>query len=229
MKTPKLSGRQLKKTVFELLQHPEFDTSVQQICRLPHRRVVNPLFSFLYSLDNTVRWRTVSAMGAVISLLAEEEMESARIVMRRFIWNLNDESGGIGWGSPEAMGETMALSQSLADQYAAILVSYIRPDGNYLEHEDLQTGVLWGIGRLAHARPAHAADAVPFLRAYMQSAKPAHRGLAAWAAGAFPIDDDTGGCLRALQKDADVVSIYREGVFTTHRICELAAGPAGQA
>lgn len=229
MKTPKLSGRQLKKTVFELLQHPEFDTSVQQICRLPHRRVVNPLFSFLYSLDNTVRWRAVSVMGAVISLLAEEEMESARIVMRRFIWNLNDESGGIGWGSPEAMGETMALSQSLADQYAAILVSYIRPDGNYIEHEDLQTGVLWGIGRLAHARPAHAADAVPFLRAYMQSAKPAHRGLAAWAASAFPIDDETGDCLRALQKDAGVVSIYQDGVFTTHRICELAAGLAGRA
>ena len=168
----RLTGRQLKKTIFALLQQPDFNAGIQEICRFPYRQVVNPLFSFLYSLDDTIKWRAVSAMGAVIARLAEEELESARIVMRRFIWNLNDESGGIGWGSPEAMGETMALSKTLADEYAAILVSYIRPDGNYLEHEDLQSGVLWGIGRLAHARPARVSDAAPFLCAYMESGRP---------------------------------------------------------
>jgi hypothetical protein len=228
MMKSRLSGRQLKKTVFELLQQPDFDSGIQQICLLPYRQVVNPLFSFLYSLDETIKWRTVSAMGAVISRLAEEEMESARIVMRRFIWNLNDESGGIGWGSPEAMGETMALSKKLADEYATILVSYIRPDGNYLEHEDLQTGVLWGIGRLAHARPTHVADAAPFLCAYMESAKPALRGLAAWAAAALPTNlTDTG--LRPLQYDTEVVQIYRDGLLEAVRICDLVSVASGTA
>jgi len=222
----RLSGRQLKKKVFELLQQPDFDAGIQQICRLPYRQVVNPLFSFLYSLDDTIKWRAVSAMGAVMARLAQEEMESARIVMRRFIWNLNDESGGIGWGSPEAMGETMALSKNLADEYAAILVSYIRPDGNYLEHEDLQTGVLWGIGRLAHARPAHVTDAAPFLCAYMESVRPTLRGLAVWAALALPTGH-TDACLKALQDDTFVVNIYRDGFHAAFRICDLVAGQAG--
>lgn len=219
---PKISGRELKKKVLELLQHPEFDTGIEQICRFPYRQVVNPLFSFLYSLDDTIKWRAVSAMGAVIARLAEEEMESARIVMRRFIWNLNDESGGIGWGSPEAMGETMALSESLADEYATILISYIQPEGNYLEHEDLQSGVLWGIGRLAHARPERVVDAGAYLSAYMESTRPALRGLAAWAAKALPTDQ-MHTALRALQDDTAVIRIYRNGLFEVVRICDLVA------
>ncbi|MEA3417440.1 MAG: hypothetical protein U9R02_15080 [Thermodesulfobacteriota bacterium] len=53
-------------------------------------------------------------MGVVVSNLADHDMESARVIMRRLIWNLNDESGGIGWGSPEAMGEIMARNNRLA-------------------------------------------------------------------------------------------------------------------
>jgi hypothetical protein len=219
---PKIAGRQLKKRVLELLQHPEIDAGIQQICRFPYRQVVNPLFSFLYSLDDTIKWRAVSAMGAVIARLAEEEMESARIVMRRFIWNLNDESGGIGWGSPEAMGETMALSKPLADEYASILVSYIRPEGNYLEHEDLQSGVLWGIGRLAHARPEHVVDAAAYLSAYMESTRPALRGMAAWVAIALPTDQTHAG-LWALQGDTAIVKIYQDGLLENVRICDLVA------
>jgi len=96
--------------------------------------VINPLFSFLYNNDEQVRWRTVTAFGAVVAKLADEDMEAARIIMRRLMWNLNDESGGIGWGSPEAMGETLARHEGLAKEYARILLSYARQDGNYLEH-----------------------------------------------------------------------------------------------
>jgi hypothetical protein len=99
-------------------------------------------------------------------------MESARVVMRRLMWNLNDESGGIGWGSPEAMGEITAGHGRLADEFAGILISYINPAGNFLEHELLQRGSLWGVGRLAHARPLLARPAVPFLPAFFESPDP---------------------------------------------------------
>ena len=63
-------------------------------------------------------------MGQVVSNLADTDMESARVIMRRLIWNLNDESGGIGWGSPEAMGDIMACHERLAGEYHRLLVSY---------------------------------------------------------------------------------------------------------
>jgi hypothetical protein len=208
----KLSTRHLKPRVLELLQKTDLEESIAQICRYPHRRVINPLFSFLYSLDESIHWRAVSAMGAVIARLAEQEMESARIIMRRFIWNLNDESGGIGWGSPAAMGETLALSEPLAAEYSNILISYIRPDGNYLELEDLQPSVLWGIGRLAHARPERARDAAPFLCPYLESARALLRGTAAWAAGALPLEA-TRNHLEALGEDAAEFRLYFHGRF----------------
>jgi hypothetical protein len=218
----KLTHRRLKGIVFELLQLPDLRSCVEQISRFPFRQVVNPLFSYLYSLDEPIKWRAVSVMGAVIARSAEENMESARIVMRRFIWNLNDESGGIGWGSPESMGEAMALNLALADQYAAILLSYINPDGNYLEHEDLQPGVLWGVGRLAHARPEYAQDALTYLQPYLESDRPVLRGMAAWIAGALP-SDRTISFLNPLKNDTAHFKLYQEGVLEEMRICDLVA------
>jgi hypothetical protein len=217
----KLSTRQLKQRILELMRLPDLAQSIERICRYPHRRVVNPLFSFLYSLDETIHWRSVSAMGAVIARLAEEELESARVVMRRFIWNLNDESGGIGWGSPAAMGETLALSARLAAEYSNILVSYIRPDGNYLEHEDLQPGVLWGIGRLAYARPEHAMGATPFLCPYLDSDRALLRGTAVWAAGALPLES-TRPWLESLREDTAEFRLYFGGRFYDVRIGPMA-------
>ncbi|UCF93669.1 MAG: HEAT repeat domain-containing protein [Desulfobacterales bacterium] len=218
---PKLGVRQLKRRVGRLLRQDNFGQGLLQICQLPARQVVNPLFSFLYSLEAEIKWRAVTAMGAVVAGLAEQNLESARIVMRRFIWNLNDESGGIGWGSPEAMGEIMARHPRLAEEYACMLVSYIRPDGNYLEHEALQRGVLWGLGRLAHNRPSLVKDAVPFLVPPMQAHDASLRGHAAWAAGALA-DPKTRPALEQLASDNRRLQIYLDGQLVERTVSELA-------
>jgi len=119
-------GRALKKRVLELLKSADFEKELESLSRLPARRVINPLFPFLYNLDEQIRWRAVIAMGAVVANLADEDMASARVIMRRLMWNLNDESGGIGWGSPEAMGEILACHEALSEEYNRILISYAR-------------------------------------------------------------------------------------------------------
>ncbi|MGB6009653.1 MAG: DVU0298 family protein [Desulfobacterales bacterium] len=180
-----MGGRKLKKKILELLNDNQLETSLEKICRLPPRQAVNPLFSFLYHSDELIKWRAVTAMGAVVARLAQQDIESARVVMRRLMWNLNDESGGIGWGAPEAMGEIMARHEKLAEEYACILVSYINQSGNFIEHEILQRGVLWGLGRLAYARPELVVNAAAFLLPFMRSNDAIHRGLAAWVSGAL--------------------------------------------
>ncbi len=156
------------------------------------------LLADLYSVDEKAKWAAVREIGTYLSELAARDTDKARDWMRRFMWQLNEESGGIGWGAAEAMGEAMAQHQGLAREFAHILVSYLREDGNYLEYEPLQQGVLWGLGRLARIRPeilesCHAADSiVPFLN----SSAPSLRGLAVWTLGwlgnpqsAAPIQD----------------------------------------
>ena len=183
MKTEKIGHRKLKRRALELLGYEDFQQGLAEMARLPAKQIVNPLFSFFYNADERIKWRAVTAMGVVMASMAETDMESARVVMRRLLWNLNDESGGIGWGSPEALGEITARSEKLAGEYARLLISFTRKNGPYIEHECLQRGVLWGIGRLLGARPEAVGDGAELIAAFLESDDPAKRGLAAWALG----------------------------------------------
>lgn len=217
-----MGNRYLKPYVRQLLTQEDFTAGIDALMQLPGRKAVNPLFSFFHAREELIRWRAVTAMGIVVCRLADQDMESARVVMRRLMWNLNDESGGIGWGSPEAIGEITAGHLRLADEFSTILVSYIDPNGNYLEHELLQRGVLWGIGRLAHARPPHARPAAPFLPAFFDSPDPYLRGTAIWAIGPI-LEDAAQRLLKARLKDSASLTLYREAHMATTTVAELAA------
>jgi hypothetical protein len=216
-----MGNRQLKKKIFALLDSDDLEKSLDEICQYPARKAVNPLFSFFYNKNELIKWRAITAMGAVVSGLADQDMESARVVMRRLIWNLNDESGGIGWGSPEAMGEIMARHFRLADEYAFLLVSYVNEQGNYIEHPILQRGVLWGLGRLAHSRPELVNPAAPFLLPFMQSQDAIHRGLAVWTAGVLD-SELTKPLLQYLSNDNAVITIFIDMHLIEYTVGQLA-------
>ncbi|MBI4965671.1 MAG: HEAT repeat domain-containing protein [Desulfomonile tiedjei] len=182
-------GRNLKKHVLGLLEQDDFDQALEELCSLPGRQVVNPLFSFLLHKEEAIRWKAITAMGAVVNNLAETDMEGARTVMRRLMWSLNEESGGIGWGAPEAMAEIMARNEGLADEYAAMFTSYMEESRNFLEYEVLQQGVMWGVVRMARARPDAVRGAAPLLGKYLKSPNPTVRGLAAQAAGLLGVTE----------------------------------------
>jgi HEAT repeat protein len=190
-----------------VLQSDNFDQALHELFQLPARQVINPLFSFLLHHDEQVKWRAVSAMGDVVANLAEKDMESARVVMRRLMWILNDESGGIGWGAPEAMGEIIASHDGLAKEYASVLVSYVREDGNFLEYEPLQRGTVWGIGRVAQVKPHMIPDAVPHLLLFLESPDGIVRGLAAWTVGLLGAAAAQ-SMLEALSEDVTEVPLY---------------------
>jgi hypothetical protein len=220
MDTPRQGGRVFKQIVLELLKSADFEHALKELCRLPARKVINPLFSFLYNSDEQIRWRAVTAMGAVVANLADKEMEEGRVIMRRLMWNLNDESGGIGWGSPEAMGEILACHEGLAKEYANILMSYTMEEGNYLEHEILQRGLLWGIGRLSQVRPELVKDAATYLIPYLKSPDDTVRGLAAWTLGLLRAEEARLD-LEQLTKDEAEVQMYMDRRLTKRRVKKL--------
>ena len=221
MRTAKTSSRQLKREFYRILEKENFDQGLDEIRQWPPRQAVNPLISFLCSMDEQIKWRAITAIGKVISDLAESDLESARIVMRRFIWNLNDESGGIGWGCPESMAEIMAQNKILAGEYSDILVSYIQPEGNFIEHEVLQRGVLWGVGRLAHTRPQYTQNAAAFLLPYMHSEDPNLRGLAIWAL--IPhVAEEVLPQLKQLVKDPSEFMLYQNRQLNRLSVGQLA-------
>lgn len=215
-----MSGRELKKKIFDYLGQNNFIAGLDKICEMPERQAVNPLFSFLFNNDPLIKWRAVTAMGAVVSQLAEKEFEAARVIMRRLMWNLNDESGGIGWGSPEAIGEILARQNRLADEYHKILISYIDPAGNYLEHEILQQGLLWGIGRFAHARPQLAKGTLQILIPLLDSNDVFIRGMAAWTCGLY-LDLVENTVLNRLANDDSRIIFYHNHQLNEVSVSDL--------
>jgi hypothetical protein len=142
-----------KEKIKNLLEEDDFDENLQKIHQFPPLKVVNALLSLLVTTDEKLKNHVVKSFGEVVARLAENDIESARIVMRRLMLSLNDESGGIGWNSPEAMGEIMARNDKLAHEYHKILISYTLGGGNELDFEGLQKSVIEGLKRLSQVRP----------------------------------------------------------------------------
>ncbi|WP_419662459.1 hypothetical protein Dvar_29200 [Desulfosarcina variabilis str. Montpellier] len=216
-----MGHRQLKIRMQQLLRTEDIQAALAEIRQIPGRQAVNPLFSFFYSTDEMLRWRAITAMGVVVGQLADSHMESARVIMRRLMWNLNDESGGIGWGSPEAMGEITAVHPMLAMEFHRILISYVDPSGNYLEHPGLQRGAVWGMGRLAHARPDLAQPAAGLLPAFFNASDPYLRGMAIWAAGPI-LTSQLRPLVQAHRSDHAPLHLYRQLTLTRPTVAELA-------
>ena len=145
--------RNFKREVLGFLEQDDFEKNLKNIHKFPPKKVVNALFSFLVTTNQTIKQHTIIAMGEVVSRLAEDHIESARIVMRRLMLSVTEESGGIGWNTPEAMGEVMARSEQLANEYHKILISYTVGGGNELDFEGLQKSVIAGLKRLTEVHP----------------------------------------------------------------------------
>jgi hypothetical protein len=216
-----MTYRQLKKEALLLLQSDSLTPALEAFCEYPPRQIVNPLFGLLYHHIPLIRWRAVSAMGTVVSRMARKEIESARIIMRRFMWNLNDESGGIGWGSPESLGDIMAQCDKLAGEFGCILISYADPNGNYLEHPTLQQGVLWAWGRLGRQKPELLRSSAGLLMPYLSSQDHYLQGLAAWAAAPLEVCA-LNGHLKVLLNSSEQISIYSDHLLKKQSIARLA-------
>jgi len=214
-------GRALKRRVLGLLRADDFSESLAELVEMPGRQVINPLFSFLLNDNEKIRWRAVLAMGAVIEHLADSDMQGARITMRRLMWSLNDESGGIGWGAPEVMAEAMARHRALADDYLSVFCSYADREGNFLEYEALQRGLLWGVIRLARQDRELVRDMIPHLPEYLKSGDPAVRGLAAWAVGIAGAVNAAPG-LKLLTDDDAEFRAYIDGEFHKRSVKDTA-------
>jgi hypothetical protein len=210
-----------KNHIRDLLKIKNIDQVLDALFQLSSRQAVNLLFSFLYDGDPQIKWNAVTAIGIVTAQLADDDMEAARNIIRRLMWNLNDESGGIGWGSPEAMGEILARHKGLAKEYASILISYAREDGNFQEQDMLLAGVLWGIGRLAQAEPALVKGSIHYIEQYLDFPTATLRGLAAWIMGWIETES-ADSKLEKLQQDEAEFQFYEDQKLTLRRVMDVA-------
>lgn len=223
----------LKQDFSVVLPQDDWHEQLKSYFDLPLRKILGPLFSLLLAPDPLLKWRAVSAFGVTVSRLAEQDLESARVVMRRLMWNLNEESGAIGWGAPESMGDSLARSPRLAGEFNRILISYAREpesgDGNFLDHEPLRRGVYWGMARLAEVRPDLVGQGLPTFLELVEDADPLVRVLGIWGLGSVGSAGQIETALRPCVGDRRPVILYRNDQLMECTVSDLAQEALGKA
>ncbi len=166
----------LKIEIDNLLKERKFEELVN-LCE-KEKRAWQEVRYRLYSLDEVIRWAAVEAVGYFMKLLWENRREEkVRNYIRTLFWSMNDESGGIGWSSPQAVAEIIANIPEIIDPYGSMMIAHC------IDEPPLVKGCIWGIGRLGEL----ITDSVDFFKEQIfeifNSQDPEITGLLCWAMG----------------------------------------------
>lgn len=136
------------------------------------------LRSNLYQTDETLRWHSIEAVAQLMRHWWDHgRQEKVRDYLRRLIWSISDESGGIGWSAPQTIAEIAVAIPQLYDPYVDNMI-----DRALGEPVLLKCG-LWGIGRLGVAAKRSVVLFQDMVLASFTADDPETLGLAAWAVG----------------------------------------------
>lgn len=218
--------REAKGRLENLLLEDDWQSNLEEIAKGGLANT-GALFSFLLR-DHLMMHRAACALGLTIAAIAQNDPEKAKILVRNFMWHMNEDSGNIGWGIPDAFAETLAHSPMLANTYANILISYIIDLGhadNYCDNDILRRSCFWAVGRFAQAQPQLALKAIPWLVKGLSDRDNLCRGYAAWALGQLPPDERALAPLRqlALTNDNEICEVFEHMKMEERTVGDLAA------
>jgi len=174
-----------------------------------------PVVSLLFDSDERIRWRAIEALSWIARKEYERDPERVRRLIRRILWLMNDESGGICWNGPEVIGEVLRKVPPLVREYGLLLPGFF-------SEEPFEAGSRWAVARAAKA------DKTPFLTSAdallysLNHPRSDIRGFSLIALNAlsYPISKEYQD---ALKTDFSVLSIYdfQSGQLVLKPIAEL--------
>ncbi len=121
-----------------------------------HKRALSWLTGLTYHADPLVADRAVEAFGPAAARIASYDPEYVRNHLRRLLWLVNDESGGIGWRAPELVGAAIAHCRrpdgsGQFDEFISPLVYLLDMPGE--DAPRFRRTILVGIGFIARRQP----------------------------------------------------------------------------
>ncbi len=131
-------------------------------------RVIRYLTSRLYSGDDAEKWNVVGALGAVVGDRDVMDRQRTTDLLRRFVWALNDESGAVPYGVPEAIGEVLAVRPEFQEAFLPILCALLTED-DMSQTGAIERGALWAVGRVGPPVAAYSSDVLAIVRRAAES------------------------------------------------------------
>ncbi len=200
-----------KEKIRKLLEEKKYDELIKLYSG--DRRILNLLISLTYDKQSLVCWHAIEAIGKVTKEIAKVNPDLVRNTIGRLLWMIRDESGGIGWSSPEILGEIVRNNSELFQDIAPIIVSF-------LDEEMLSAGVLWAIGRIGGVSAGLVEDAISVILPYLNNPDQTLRGLAVWALGEIGASENIGE-MEKLRNDNNYITFYDEGELTRKTVGDI--------
>ncbi|MEK7864883.1 MAG: DVU0298 family protein [Nitrospirota bacterium] len=202
----------MKSEIIKLLSDKKYGA----LMKLPfaNGRLLSTLISLTYDRKSIISYRAIEAFGIVSKEIAKTKPELVRNAVGRLLWMIRDESGGIGWSSPEMLGEIVRNNPELFSDVAPVIMSF-------LDEEMLASGALIAAGRIGEVNPELVVHATPFIISYLHNPEPLLRGIAAWALGRMRVLEAESE-LEKLKNDDSLIAIYEDGELKEKTIGQIA-------
>ncbi len=144
-----LTQLEMKQAVTAALEAEDYETVLT--LALQSRKVLSVLVRLAYDKETLIGWRAINAIGKVASVFVKSNYDFLRETIRKLLWSLSDESGGIGWAAPEILGEIVSADPvKMADIVPLIVDVYS------IEEKVFRPGVLYALKRIAETSPESA-------------------------------------------------------------------------
>jgi hypothetical protein len=137
-----------RQALADLLDRGDF-AGLHEVAELSPAKVIRFLVGRLYgSAEGSSP--AARALGLVVGDPSLVSDERAADQLRRFLWALNDESGAVPYGVPEAIGEVLACRPELQDGFLRPLCAMLTAE-QMSQTGRIERGVVWALGRVGEA------------------------------------------------------------------------------
>ena len=136
----------LKQTIHHALESNDLDAVVS--LAKENRKVLSLLVRMAYDKDTLVGWRAIKAIGLSAKALIRTDYEFLRETIRKLLWSLSDESGGIGWAAPEILGEIVSADPGRFSDIIPLIAEVYD-----IEEKVFRPGILYALGKIAEVSP----------------------------------------------------------------------------
>jgi hypothetical protein len=140
----------LKQSILHALESNDLDTVVSLV--KDNRRALTILVRISYDKETLAAWRAIKAVGLAAKELVKTDHEFLRETVRKLLWSLSDESGGIGWSAPEFLGEIVSADPKRFSDIIPLIAQVYE-----VEEEVFRPGVVYALARIAETAPEQVA------------------------------------------------------------------------
>jgi hypothetical protein len=114
--------RQIKRQVRDLVERNDIEGLRAML--QDSQRVLSALFSMTYDKSSLVAWKAIKAYGLLLVTLADKRPEKATEQVKRLLWSITEESGGLGWAAIEILTEAVCNSNGKMNGLVPLLIQY---------------------------------------------------------------------------------------------------------